>query len=273
MTRVRVAAVQFQHRPVASFAEFAAQVRGHVLYAHDCKVRLVVFPEYLTAPLTGLVADWDHWTEAYRALFTGLARETGMYIVGGTHRTGAANVAHFFFPDGTMKTQAKLHLTPWEKTAPDLRGSDGLAVYDTDLGRLAILVCYDVEFPEAVRAVCDAGAEVLIVPSQTDDRRGHWRVRYCCHARTVENQVYVIHAPVVGGLPQVPGHEQSYGRAGILAPCDLPFPQDGIIAEGEWNQDLCVIGDIDLSLLREIHAQGSVTPRLDRKPGYQAGMG
>lgn len=270
MTGVRVAAVQFQHRPVARFEEFADQVRGHVAYAHDCKARLVVFPEYLTAPLYGIVNDWDHWTEPYLALFSDLARETGMYIMGGTHRTGPANVAHLFFPDGTYKTQAKLHLTPWEKTAPGLDGSDGLAVYDTELGRLAIVVCYDVEFPEAVRAVCDAGAEVLIVPSQTDDRRGYWRVRLCCQARTVENQIFVIHSSAVGGLPKVAGHEQSYGRAAIFTPCDLPFPQDGVIAEGEWNQDLCVIGDIDLALLREIHAGGSVTPRLDRKPVYKA---
>lgn len=268
MTRIRVATVQFQHRPVASFAAFATQVRGHVRYAYDCQAKLVVFPEYVTAPLLGLVNDWDHWTEAYRTLFADLARETGLYIAAGTHRTGPANVAHLFFPDGSFKTQAKLHLTPWEKEEAGLHGSEALTVFDTELGRLAILICYDVEFPEAVRAACDAGAEVLIVPSQTDDRRGYWRVRYCCHARTVENQVYVIHSAVVGGLPEVAGHEQSYGKSGILTPCDIPFPNDGIIAEGEWNQDLCIVGDIDFALLREIHAGGSVTPRLDRKAAY-----
>jgi predicted amidohydrolase len=270
--RVRAAAVQFQYRPVASFGEFAAQVNGHVAYAHDCRARLLLFPEYVTAPLLGIYRDWDHWTEPYLDLFRDLAKQTGIYLAAGTHRVKEENVAYLFYPDGSYRTQKKIHMTPWEKEASVQEAPPRLSVFDTEVGKLAILICYDVEFPEAVRAACEAGAEVLLVPSLTDDRRGYWRVRYCCHARTVENQVYVLHAPATGGIPALPGYEQAFGRAGILTPCDLPFPQDGLMAEGEWNQDLCIVGDLDLALLREIHAAGSVTPRLDRKPGYEAAV-
>lgn len=279
--RVRIAAVQFEHRPLRSFDEFVRQVRTDVTLARDYGSRLVVFPEYLTGPLLTIpgseegVAAWDRWTEPYLELFTALAQETGMWILGGTHlaRHGdrMANTAYLFAPAGGVHTQQKLHLTPCEVDPWRLEAGDVLRVFDTPVGRLAVLVCYDIEFPEAARAAAEAGADIILCPAATDDRAGYWRVRYSCQARAVENQVFVVLAPMVGGT-HVRYLEQGYGRAAIMSPCDVPFPRDGIVAEGEWNQHLVVIGDVDLGLLAEVRKGGSVTPRLSRRPEYPSAV-
>lgn len=267
---VRIAAVQFDHRPVTRFDQFVAQVLTYARFAEDSHAHLLVFPEYLTAPLTMLDPDWNRWTGPYQELFNGLARSTKMTILAGTHlaeRGGVLyNTAHLFLPNGEMYTQEKLHLTPCEVDPWCLGRGEGLTVVDTPVGRVGINICFDVEFPGAAQTVADAGADILLVPSATDDRQGYWRVRHSCHARAIENQIFVVHSALVGGLPNVRYLEQSYGRSGIITPCDLPFPPAGVAAEGEWNQGLCVVADVDLAALQRVRQSGSVLPRAQRRP-------
>lgn len=268
--RVRIATIQFDHRPITGFDHFAAQVLHYVRLAEDAGCHLVVFPEYLTAPLAMLEPDWERWTGPYRELFASLARRAKLTILAGTHLTARNevlyNTAHLFLPSGELFTQEKLHMTPCEVDPWCLGRGDGLRVFDTPAGRVAVLVCFDVEFPAAAQVAAEAGADILLVPSATDDRQGFWRVRHCCHARAVENQVYVVHSALVGGLPSLRYLEQSYGRSAIITPCDLPFPPGGLLAEGEWNQGLCVVGEVDLGLLAEVRRSGSVLPRSERRP-------
>ena len=139
----------------------------------------------------------------------------------------------------------------------------GFYVYHTDYAKIAILVCYDVEFPEAARVLAEAGAEILFVPSCTDERQGFCRVRYCAQARAIENQIYVAMAGTVGNLPEVPYMATHYGQAAILTPSDYFFARDGIAAEGIINQEQMVISDINLDLLDEQRVNGTVIPLND----------
>lgn len=268
--RVRIATVQFDHRPITGFDQFAAQVLTYVRLAEDDGSQLVVFPEYLTAPLMMLDPDWRRWTGPYRELFGSLARSTKMTILAGTHVTERDemlyNTAHLFLPSGEVHTQEKLHLTPGEVDPWGLGRGQGLNIIDTPVGRVAINICFDVEFPEPARLAADAGVDILLVPSACGDRQGFWRVRHCCHARAVENQIYVVHSALVGGLPSVRYLEQSYGRSAVITPCDIPFPPGGIMAEGEWNQGLCVTAEVDLDLLARVREAGCVLPRKERQP-------
>lgn len=278
--RVRIAAVQFPLRPLRHFDDFAAMVRTYATVAKDYDAQITLFPEFVTGVLLSVPGGgaidgpegWDRWTNPYRDLFRELAIETGMYIAGGTHPLHQGdrwyNMAHLFTPGGAIYTQPKLHLTPFEADPWNLAPGDSLQVFDTPVGKLAILVCYDIEFPEAVRAAVRAGADIILCPAATDDPAGYWRVRYCCHARTVENQVYVVLAPLVGELTNVRGLEQGYGRAAVLAPCDIPFTHTGVLAEAEVGHGMTIIAEVDLSLLGRVRSMGSVTPVRDLRPHY-----
>ncbi|HVB38348.1 MAG TPA: nitrilase-related carbon-nitrogen hydrolase, partial [Vicinamibacterales bacterium] len=138
-----------------------------------------------------------------------------------------------------------------------------LRIFETDFGRMAIAICYDVEFPEIASAAARLGVHILVVPSCTDDRQGYLRVRYCAQARCVENQMYVIQSHTVGSLPMVPAVSLNYGCAAVLTPSDFPFSRDGILAEGNPNLEMMVIGELNLGTIIEARSRGTVLPLLD----------
>jgi len=274
--RVRIAAVQYLLRPITCFEDFASQVEFFVHSAKDYKAHFILFPEFFTMQLLSYINEpapamavrrLARMAPQYEKLFIRLAKETGIYIIGGTHpiiqRGKVFNAAHLFTPNGQVFRQKKVHLTPTESGPYQFSRGHGLYLYHTDFGNIAILVCYDVEFPEVARVMAEAGAEILFVPSCTDGREGFCRVRYCAQARAIENQVYVAMTGTVGNLPLVPYMAANYGQAAILTPSDYFFARDGIAAEGTINQEQMVVADVDLDLLDEQRVNGSVIPLQD----------
>ncbi len=276
--KLRVSAVQYHLHTISSFQEFEDQVTHYVKTAAEFKSDFVLFPEFITTQLmsikgegdqTPTIQDLPNFTLAYHQLFSTLAKQHGMHIIGGTHvieQEGKLyNVAHMFYPDGRIVGQPKLHITPTEVDEWNIHGGSGLQVFDTEKGRVAVLTCYDIEFPEIVRMAKAMGADVIFCPSCTDDSHGFHRVRYSCHARTIENQVYVVTTGTVGSLPTVDFMRMNYGQAAIITPNDVPFPQRGVLIEGDINNDMIITGDLDLSLLYEVREAGSVTTWRDRR--------
>ena len=280
MNRLRVATLQYFMRPVNTFDEFEAQVEALVDTAVDNKCRLLVFPEYFTCQLLTLNDVKRPIAEQIRHLaklegrivemFIRLAKKSGLYIVGGSlpavdppDEQTLFNECYVYAPTGDWEVQGKLHMTRFEREEWIVSPHRKLRIFDTELGKIAVTICYDVEFPELVRAAAHHGAYILIVPSCTDDRQGFQRVRYCAQARAIENQMYVIHSCTVGSLPQVPAVSLNFGQASILTPCDFAFARDGILAEGVANQESMVIGEMDMDLIVESHESGTVLPLTD----------
>jgi predicted amidohydrolase/ribosomal protein S18 acetylase RimI-like enzyme len=274
--RVRIAAMQYLLRPIDSFSDFATQTQFFVRSAQEYGSHFVLFPEYFSMQLLSYLREpapgravrrLAQMAGEYEDLFKRLAVESRTYIIAGTHPVIQAgelfNAAHLFTPNGRVFRQKKVHLTQTEKGPYQMSRGHGFYLYHTDFGNIAILVCYDVEFPEAARVLAEAGAQVIFVPSCTDERQGFFRVRYCAQARASENQVYVAMASTVGNLPEVPGMSTHYGQAAILTPSDYFFARDGIAAEGTVNQEQMVLADVDLDLLEEQRMNGTVLPLND----------
>lgn len=276
--KMRVSAVQYALRSIHSFEEFSQQVEHYVKTAKEFASDFVLFPELFTTQLLSIgdgegnalpINRLPDFTRQYVDMFTSYATTHGMHIVGGTHIIAEAdrlyNTAYLFYPDGRVETQKKLHITPTERTEWNMAAGDRLQVFETDKGKIAILICYDIEFPEIVRMAVARGADVVFCPSCTDDKHGFYRVRYTSHARAIENQVYVVATGTVGSLTTVDFMRANYGQAALISPNDIPFPPRGIIAEGEVNHDMVVTGDLDLDLLYRVRESGSVTTWRDRR--------
>lgn len=267
---LRVAAVATPLWQPASADAWVQRFLAAVRFAADGGARLVVFGEYATAPLLALDADWAHWDGLWAGTAARAAREHALTVCAGTHlaRDGQRLVNRCLVasPDGQVFTQDKLHPTPWER-AWQVAATDSVRVFTAAGARLAVLTCYDIEFPEAARAAARAGAEVLLVPSWTDDRQGFCRVRHCAHARAIEDCCAVVHAPLVGSLPALPGFEQAVGAAGILTPCDTGTAPDGLAAAGGWNSPEIILADIDLIRIRSLRTAGTVTPLGESRRG------
>ncbi|MFO0673762.1 MAG: carbon-nitrogen hydrolase family protein [Polyangiaceae bacterium] len=280
VSRIRVASLQYFIRPVTSFEQFEEQVDALVHTAADYGCRLLVFPEYFTCQLLTVTGTRLPIAQQVRKLasleprivgvFSRLAKECGLYIVGGTvpavdppDQETVYNECYFYAPTGEYEVQGKLHMTRFEKEEWLVSPHKKFRVFDTDFGKVAITICYDVEFPELARAAARAGAYILVVPSCTDDRHGYLRVRYCAQARAIENQMYVIHSCTVGSLPQVPAVSLNWGQAAIYSPSDFAFARDGIVAEGVPNQESMVIAELDLDRIVETREKGTVLPLRD----------
>lgn len=277
--RVRVAAVQFQMRGIADREEFAAKVRYFVGVAADYGADFVTFPELFTVqllsmepePLDGPAAidrltTYDAW---FRELMSDLAVRRKINVIAGSHLTRDAagvpkNVTYVCLRDGAVHAQEKIHATPGENFW-GIDGGGAARVIETDRGPIGVLICYDSEFPELARHLVDQGALMLFVPFCTDDRRGYLRVRYCCQARAIENQCYVILSGVSGNLPNVRNMDIHYAQSCVLTPCDVPFARDGVAVEAEPNEETLIFTDLRLSDLHHARKAGTVRNLSDRR--------
>lgn len=277
--KIRVCAAQYQMRRIASWDEFEQQVEFFVATAEQYSCHFLLFPELFTVQLfstltvglksTEAIAALAGMTGRYLKMFTDMARRSGLIIIGGTHpvqsASGMRNVAHLFTPTGGVYTQDKLHVTPNERSEYGIHPGEGLRIFDTGYARIAIVVCYDIEFPELARLLTLAGAEVLFVPFSTDERKAYLRVRYTSQARAVENVVYTVLAGNVGNLPQVENFLINYGQAVVCTPSDFPFPTNAIAGIADSNSETVVICDLDLSSLEQARQMGSVRQLRDRR--------
>jgi predicted amidohydrolase/ribosomal protein S18 acetylase RimI-like enzyme len=280
---VRVAAVQYQMRRVGSWEEFAHQVEFFVDAASDYHVDFLLFPELFTLQLLSLTKakrpgraarKLAEFTPQYLELFSALAIKYNVNIIGGSQfaleKRKLYNVAYLFRRNGTLDKQYKIHVTPNEQKWWGVEGGTEVNVFDTDRGRIAINICYDVEFPEIVRYCAKKGAQILFVPFNTDGRPGYNRVRYCAAARCIENHMYVVIAGCTGNLPQVENADIHYAQSAVFTPCDVYFARDGIAAQADANVETLVIHDVDLEALRRHRYTGATQNWNDRRKDLYA---
>ena len=277
--KARIAAVQYRLCSINDWDGFEDQVRLTLEATAKEKPNFVLLPENFTNQLLSFmdagndiraaVRRLHDFTPRYMELMAGMARKYNCYLIAGSHLNlrdhQLYNTAFLFSPQGEMFMQDKIHRTRMEREKWGTAGGNKLHLFQTDYGAIAILICYDIEFPELARQVCEAGADILFVPSFTGDRQGYLRVRYCAQARTIENQVYVAMTGTVGSLP-VEGLGMQYGQASIMTPSDFAFPRDGIAAEGVANNEQVVVADVDLDALSQNRLNGSTLPLHDKRP-------
>lgn len=277
--KVRVCATQFEMQRIKGWGEFAEHVKFFIETASEYNSHFLVFPELFTAELFsvmdknqdtyGSIVQLSNFTERYIELLTTAAKSHNLYIIGGSHPIvegeNTYNRAHLFTPAGNVYTQDKLHVTPGERRQWNITPGKSIRVFDTGIARIAIPVCYDIEFPELSRLLAMSGAEIFFVPFSTDELNSYYRVRYCAQARATENSVYVVLSGNIGNLYGVKSFLLNYGQAVICTPCDVTFPKKGIAAEADPNSETVVIYDLDLSALSLQRALGSVLPLQDRR--------
>jgi predicted amidohydrolase len=274
----RISLVQYQMRRVDSFEDFARQCEFYVDVAGDYESDFVLFPELFTTQLLSLVDEkrpglaaraLAEYTPRYLELMSGLAMQYNVNVIGGSQFVMEGekihNVAFLLRRDGSIEQQPKLHVTPNELKWWGIEPGDDLKVFDTDCGKIAILVCYDVEFPELARIAAARGAGILFVPFNTNDRLGYGRVRHCAQARAIENQMYVAIAGCAGNLPFVENADIHYSQCGVFTPSDVGFARDGIGAESTPNIETVLTHEVDLAMIRRNRHTGTVRPFTDRR--------
>lgn len=251
------------------------KMRAWVAEAAAAGATLLVFPEFGAMELASLSsvpegAEADPVDVLRRVseampraglVLADLAVEFGVYILGGSAPVAVAghavNRAALYSPEGGISHQDKQIVTLFERDWGVAAG-DGLRVFDTSVGRLGVLICYDCEFPLLARALIEAEVEVILIPSCTEALSGYWRVRIGAMARALEGQCVTVMASVVGERPEIYGVETNTGMGGIFGPPDSGFPDTGVISEGQMNVAGWTYGEIDLEQVRLVRREGCV---------------
>ncbi|MEE4114592.1 MAG: carbon-nitrogen hydrolase family protein [Marinilabiliaceae bacterium] len=275
---VRLGLIQWQMRLYRDIDELMQQAEYFVDAVSGYRSDFALFPEFFNAPL---MAENNHLTEpeAIRELashteylvkkFSELAISYNINIITGSMPElvdgSLYNVGYLCKRDGAVERFEKLHVTPDEYKVWGLQGGNKIKAFDTDCGKIGILICYDIEFPELSRLLADEGMDILFAPYLTDTQNGFSRIRNCAQARAIENECYVAIAGSVGNLPKVHNMDIQYGQAMVFTPCDFSFPANGIKAEATPNTEMILIADVDIDLLRELHQFGSVRNLKDRR--------
>jgi predicted amidohydrolase len=277
---LRVATIQFQHRP--SDKEYnMGRVELFTRKAQEAGAKLVVFPEmcitgYGHVPqlsksqLDRLAETIPHGPSAQKVLE--LARQSGLIIGAGLledHEGKLFNSYLVGLPDGSWHVHRKIHAFEHAQIA----SGDRYTVFDTPLGvKLGVLICYDNNIIENVRATALLGADILLAPHQTGGCASRspyamglidvalWRNRHAdpqaikeefrgakgrewlmrgLPARAHDNGMFVVFSNGVGE----DSGEVRTGNAMIID------PYGRILAETDEAADTMVVAHLDLSLL------------------------
>lgn len=275
---IRLGLIQWQMRPYKNLDEVMQQAEYFIDAVSGYRSDFALFPEFFNAPL---MSEYNHLSEsdAIRKLaeytseivnrFRELAISYNINIITGSMpeivNNQLYNVGFLCKRDGGIERFEKLHVTPDEEKVWGLQGGNGIKTFETDCGKIGVLICYDVEFPELSRLLADQGMDILFVPFLTDTQNGYARVRNCAQARAIENECYVAIAGSVGNLPKVHNMDIQYAQSMVFTPCDFSFPPNGIKAEATPNTEMILIADVDIDLLRELNQFGSVRNLKDRR--------
>jgi len=273
---LRVASVAWKIRSIRGDSGYFGHFHDLVSAAHDEGAEVVVLPELHVLELLPLARDlYEHqapaylmqYAEAIEGWIKRISDSSNMIIVGGSHfketPEGVKNVCAIGIPGEDVVLAEKNNLTGYERDTWRLRNGRGLARLPHNLG---VTICYDCEFPEAGRVLAEAGVLVQCVPAWTETQHGFQRVRWSCLARAVENQVFVAHASLVGGLGYEPVPD-SYGSAAIIAPSADPFPLNSVLRETALNEEGVIVADLDFEAIARARAGGEVANWADRHRG------
>ncbi|HMN39265.1 MAG TPA: GNAT family N-acetyltransferase [Phycisphaerales bacterium] len=276
--QIRLCLVQYLMRRVKSFAEFEAIVANFVDLSSDYRSDFILFPELFSTQLLSIMKperpgaaarSLARFAPRLNEMFSRLAVRHNVNIINGSHFAIEGehlyNVASIYRRNGTASHQKKIQITPNERKWWGVSPGNDLGVFETDRGKIGVLVCYDIEFPELSRILAAKGANIIFVPFNTDERYGYLRVRHCAQARAIENQLYVAIAGCAGLMPGVPNADLHYSQLGIFTPSDFPFARDALASESMPNIETVIVHDVDVELLRRNRLEGTARPFSDRR--------
>ena len=280
-TYVRLGLIQWQMRSYKNMDEMFAQVEFFIDSISAYKSDFALLPELFNGPLLAEFNDESEaesmrslakYTPEFKKRFSELAIRYNVNIITGSvpsiEGDRLKNIGYLCHRNGNVDQYEKIHITPDETKFWGITGGNSLSIFDTDAGKIGILICYDVEFPELARLLADQGMQILFVPFLTDTQNAYNRVRYCAQARAIENECFVAITGCIGNLPKVENMDIQYSQSAVFTPCDFAFPSNGIKSEATANTEMILIADVDLSLLDDLHAHGSVRNLKDRRTDF-----
>ncbi len=231
MTKLTVAMVQTD--PGADKEANVVAALEFVAAAAKAGADLVALPEtfHFRGPNDGRRAAAERVPGAMAERLSAAAKEHGIYLLGGSYNElhddesdpRTFNTSQLFAPDGSLVAKyRKIHLFDAfiggkvrAMESSRNRPGDRAVVADTSFGRVGLTICYDLRFPELYRVLAQAGARLVLAPSNFAERTGrdHWET--LIRSRAIENGYFVVAPATIGNGGTT---FEAYGRSMVVDP-------------------------------------------------------
>ncbi|MBL7543915.1 MAG: nitrilase [Bdellovibrionaceae bacterium] len=250
------------------------EIEKWFINAKKSQSRLIVFPEYGSLDLISLLAPESRDTlkiqleelqtlhDFFLKTFIDFSSKYSIYSLAPSFplKIGKKffNRSYFVSPSGSYNFQDKIHMTRFEESWGISESETELKVFDTQIGRIGIQICFDIEFPWPTSLLARHGVKLVLNPSCTEGISGLNRVHIGAKSRALENQILVGISQTVGHADWSPAVDINNGIAAIYAPSDKFFPENGILAQGQLNTIGLVSHEIDLAKVEKVRLEGDV---------------
>jgi predicted amidohydrolase len=275
---IKVAVMQYKIEQLGQWEAWEDKTVRLVEQAKAENANFLALSEYAGLELAGwtepdLIKQFDYihsLHDRYLELLRTLATKYQIFIQPGTIpvRVGKnlyRNRAYVFSPAGKIAHQDKIFLTPFEKSTQLLQADNKLNIIDAGFAKIAILTCYDCEFPALAKPLTSAGVKLIFVPSCTEKISGLTRVSICSRARAIENQCYVAQSALIGTSSWCDYVDINTGQSGIYSPADKDFPEDGILALADLNRQMMISADLNFEKLDYVREEGEMRNFIDSR--------
>ncbi len=272
---INIAVVQFEIQQFAP--EENLKKAEHFIQQASSEAQIIVFPEdFLVGPLNGRSEFVDR-EGRYVGYFQELAARYKIDIVAGSipegYSSGLYNTSYYIDSAGTIRGRyRKMNL--WHPERSYTKAGSEVCVFDTSYGRVGLIICWDLMFPEIFRAMVRQGVEIVICPSywcledagvgmQYDERAEIKLVNALCVARAFENEIVLVYANAAGAVQS----EEMSGT--LIGQSQVTVPFKGAICALNHNREEILVAEVDTSILGD--AEQAYLIRQDlKKPGWSS---
>lgn len=205
MEKIKIAAIQMS--TVADKMENVRTVKTYLEKIKDENPDFVILPEMFCCPYQ--TENFPIYAEkeggpVWQQL-SGYAKQYGIYLIGGSMPEKDAegnvyNTSYIFDREGKqIGKHRKVHLFDIDvkggqtfKESDTLTAGDSDTVFDTEFGKIGVMLCFDIRFPELSRMMVNDGAKVIFVPAAFNMTTGpaHWELSF--RTRALDNQIYMV---------------------------------------------------------------------------------
>ena len=234
--------------------------------AASSKANIIVFPEYfITSSIEGKKEHIDS-EHSYRIYFQNLAKKHKIDIISGSfiekEKSKLYNVAYYNDSKGKIKARYK-KINLWLSEKKYLKSGDKVQVFNTKYGKIGLIICWDLMFPEVFRKMIKKGVEVIFCPSYwcykdagkgiNFDKNSEIKlVDSLCVSRAFENEIILIYCNAGGN--KLIGHSQ------------ITVPFKGAIKKLNHRKEEMFIQEIDTSILKVSEKSYKIRNDLKKKP-------
>ena len=256
--KVKIAVVQFESKK-NSPAENLAKAEKFIARASKLKADIIVFPEDFITGTISINPKFIDLEGKYKDYFQKLAKKYHIDIVPGSiiegDKSGTYNTAYYINSSGRILSSYK-KINLWHPEREHVNFGNYLPVFNTKHGKVGLIICWDLIFPEIFRKMAKQGVEIVICPSFWSYGDAGIGVKYdknseiklvdsLCVSRAFENEIALVFCNAAGKLNI--GEEKDV----FLGHSQITLPFIGAVKKLEHNREEMFIQEINTDILKD----------------------